>query len=117
VRLGLTALIVALTVVAAFVESPAWVTAALVVVAFACGLLARRRASSAGTPAVNAALDAKTSELEHERQRQAAILDSMREAVLALDVEQRIRLANPAALQFFALAQSPVGRTLLETVR
>lgn len=65
-------------------------------------------------------LNATVSTLDVERRRSGALLESMSEAVLALDAEGRVTLANPAALQLLRVGGPPsgvIGRTLLETVR
>jgi two-component system phosphate regulon sensor histidine kinase PhoR len=56
-------------------------------------------------------------ELIRERDRLNAILHGVSEGLLALDAEQRVELANPAALKLLALPASPEGRKLVEIVR
>ncbi len=46
-----------------------------------------------------------------------AILDAMAEAVLALDSDLRITLANPAAISLFSPGEGMTGRSLLEATR
>jgi two-component system phosphate regulon sensor histidine kinase PhoR len=65
-------------------------------------------------------LNTTMSTLDGERRRSAALLESMSEAVLALDSAGRVTLANPAAIELLRVGGSPntvIGRTLLETVR
>jgi two-component system, OmpR family, phosphate regulon sensor histidine kinase PhoR len=65
-------------------------------------------------------LNGTVSTLDRERRRSSALLESMSEAVLALDADGRVTLANPAALQLLRVGATPtgvIGRTLLETVR
>ncbi|MCC6159222.1 MAG: HAMP domain-containing protein [Deltaproteobacteria bacterium] len=58
-----------------------------------------------------------TLEQVHERERIESILESMTEAVLALDDQKRVTLANRAALALLGLDAAPVGRALAEVVR
>ncbi len=53
--------------------------------------------------------------LAHEKNQIQGLLESMGEAVLALDASQRVTLANRAALGL--VSQPPVGRLLLEVMR
>ena len=69
-------------------------------------------------------LNRMAEDLEHavttlatERDRFAAVLEGLADAILALDAEQRITLANRAALTLLDLPEPPLGRTLLETIR
>lgn len=55
--------------------------------------------------------------LAQERNRFEATLESMSEAVIALDADERITVVNPAALGLLRLASPPIGRTLVEVVR
>lgn len=55
--------------------------------------------------------------LQLERERLAIVLDSMGEALLAFDEADRITLANAAALELMEVEDSPVGSSLLETIR
>ncbi len=55
--------------------------------------------------------------LATERDRSAAVLDGLADAILALDAEQRITLANRAARTLLDLREPPLGRTLPETIR
>ncbi len=55
--------------------------------------------------------------LAQERNRFEATLESMSEAVIALDSEERITLVNKAALSLLRLTSPPSGRTLVEVVR
>jgi len=60
----------------------------------------------------------KIADLEGERAKAAAILDSMVEGVIAIDQRGRILLMNPAAHSIFSLRREPVeGRPFLEVVR
>jgi two-component system phosphate regulon sensor histidine kinase PhoR len=56
-------------------------------------------------------------ELIRERDRLNAILHGVSEGLLALDADQRVELANPAALKLLALPAAPEGRKLVEVVR
>lgn len=63
-------------------------------------------------------LKEKIADLEGERAKAAAILDSMVEGVIAIDQRGRILLMNPAAHSIFSLRRAPVeGRPFLEVVR
>lgn len=65
-------------------------------------------------------LERRISEAEAEGHERAAILDGMAEAVIALDGDLRIRMANPAARALFAWAPgqaSPEGQSLLLATR
>ncbi len=64
-----------------------------------------------------AELDRAVTDLAGERNRLETVLESMNEAVLALDPEQRVSMANQAALDILKISSPPVGRTLLEVVR
>ncbi len=66
--------------------------------------------------AVNSAFDQQLSELGHERDRLAAILDQLTDGVLIVDGGGRVRLANPAARRFFATPE-PLGRSVAEVLR
>jgi two-component system phosphate regulon sensor histidine kinase PhoR len=55
--------------------------------------------------------------LAQERDRFQAVLEGMEEAVLALDRERRLVLANGAARALLGLGEGALGRTLLETAR
>jgi len=55
--------------------------------------------------------------LARERDRFGAVLESMSEALVALDGEARITLCNRAALNLLGWSEAPVGRTLLEAIR
>ncbi|MGH7407000.1 MAG: two-component system histidine kinase PnpS [Candidatus Methylomirabilales bacterium] len=60
----------------------------------------------------------KIQDLEGERAKVAAILDSMVEGVIALDHRGRILLMNPGARAIFGLRQEAVeGRPFLEVIR
>ncbi len=62
-------------------------------------------------------LERSVADLAQERDRFAAVLEGMEEAVLALDSSQRVTLANRAALALLGLADPPVGRALVEVTR
>lgn len=70
-----------------------------------------------GTPTLRRDLQRAVGTLAAERDRFDAVLQGLSEAVLALDAEQRVTLANPAALELLELSSSPVGSTLLEVIR
>jgi two-component system phosphate regulon sensor histidine kinase PhoR len=55
--------------------------------------------------------------LAEERDRLQTILDGMREAVLAIDRDQRITLMNQAACDLLGLSSRPEDRLLLEVIR
>ena len=62
-------------------------------------------------------LEQAVTTLATERDRFAAVLEGLADAILALDAEQRITLANRAALTLLDLPEPPLGRTLPETIR
>ena len=62
-------------------------------------------------------LEQAVTTLATERDRFAAVLEGLADAILALDAEQRIILVNRAALTLLDLTEPPLGRTLLETIR
>lgn len=62
-------------------------------------------------------LEGTVAVLAQERNRFEATLESMSEAVFALDADERITLVNTAALDMLRLASPPMGRTLVEVVR
>lgn len=62
-------------------------------------------------------LEGTVAMLAQERNRFEATLESMSEAVIALDADERITLVNTAALEMLRLASQPIGRTLVEVVR
>lgn len=62
-------------------------------------------------------LEQAVTTLATERDRFAAVLEGLADAILALDTEQRIILVNRAALTLLDLTEPPLGRTLLETIR
>lgn len=62
-------------------------------------------------------LERASAALKDEKGRLEAVLGAMRDAVLALDPEGRVALANPAAIALLALKEAPIGRTLLEVQR
>ena len=77
----------------------------------------RQRHQVRGITGMADELDRMVEVLVEERDRFEIILDGMGDAVLALDSEQRVTLANSASLELLELDRSPVGQTLLETVR
>ena len=62
-------------------------------------------------------LEQAVTTLATERDRFAAVLEGLADAILALDAEQRIILVNRAALTLLDLTEPPLGRTLLEIIR
>lgn len=64
-------------------------------------------------------LERRVREAEEEGRERATILDGMVEAVLALDGELKVRVANSAALALFGYATGapPLGRALLSVTR
>ena len=62
-------------------------------------------------------LQEAVSELAGERDRLETILEHMSEAVLALDADDRITIANTAAFELLAFDDDDVGRPLLEAMR
>lgn len=57
------------------------------------------------------------SDAHSERARLSALLDSLKEGVLALDPDGHITGANPAALRLLNLQGPPLGRSLVDVVR
>ncbi len=55
--------------------------------------------------------------LARERNRFEAVLESMSEAVLALDPGLHVTLVNAGALKLLGLVEVPIGRSLVETIR
>ena len=62
-------------------------------------------------------LEEAVSELAAERDQIETILERMTEAVLALDANERITIANSAAFELLDFDDDDVGRPLLEAVR
>ena len=62
-------------------------------------------------------LEHTVAQLARERDRRETILQSMDEAVLAVDGEQRVTSANRAATKLLGLPRDAVGRALIEMVR
>ena len=62
-------------------------------------------------------LETSMATLAAERDRFEAVLDGMREAVIALDENRQVTLINRAGVLLLSVTGEPVGRTLLETVR
>jgi two-component system phosphate regulon sensor histidine kinase PhoR len=54
---------------------------------------------------------------EAQRARLEAVLGAMEEAVLAVDADERVLLANPGLRELFPAPAAPEGRPLLEAVR
>ncbi|MDB4324880.1 PAS domain-containing protein, partial [bacterium] len=63
------------------------------------------------------ALEEKLGELETERTLLASVIAGMREGLLVVGPDRRVRLANAAARRIFDLPFDPVGRLLAEVVR
>ena len=63
------------------------------------------------------ALTQRLRESEAQRARLEAVLTAMEEAVLAVDADERVLLANPGLRELFGAPGPPEGRPLLETVR
>lgn len=66
---------------------------------------------------IAAELEDTVQKLAAERDRFQAVLDGMGGAVIALDDERRITLANRAAQELFRLGDDPVGAALVEVLR
>lgn len=62
-------------------------------------------------------LEYSVATLVTERDRFAEVLDGLSDAVFALDVDQRVILANSATVDILELAELPLGRTLPEIIR
>jgi two-component system phosphate regulon sensor histidine kinase PhoR len=62
-------------------------------------------------------LEGSMAALAAERDRFEAVLEGMREAVVALDDRRRVTLVNRAGVLLLGVTGDPVGRTLLETIR
>ncbi len=62
-------------------------------------------------------LSSTLAELTSERDKMSSILESMREGVMLIDTEGRIRHLNPALREMLLLNNDALGCTLLETVR
>jgi len=56
-------------------------------------------------------------ELRSERDWMGGILSRMREGVILLDAEQRIKMLNPAMREMLLLAEDAVGKPILEAIR
>jgi two-component system phosphate regulon sensor histidine kinase PhoR len=61
-------------------------------------------------------LERVVSVLGHERDQVAAILESMSEAVLAIDAKMRITLINGAAIELLGTSGQPLGTLFAQTV-
>ncbi|MEZ4439007.1 MAG: ATP-binding protein [Polyangiaceae bacterium] len=75
------------------------------------------RPPSGGLDAAAAELERAVSDLAGERDRLETILERMTDAVLALDEDERITIANNAAFDLLHFDDDDVGRPLLEAVR
>ena len=64
-----------------------------------------------------AELEQTVATLAHERDRFETVLEGMSEAVVALDLERRVVLVNPAARALLGLGEDVVGTPLREAVR
>ena len=62
------------------------------------------------------ALEDIVATLAQERDRFAAVLDGMKEAVIAVDDDQRVTLVNPAALEFLELNEIELGTPLKSVI-
>ncbi|MFW5966012.1 MAG: sensor histidine kinase [Persicimonas sp.] len=64
-------------------------------------------------------LNATVDELARERNRLEAVLENMREAVVAVDTSERVTLINPAAIELLDLDPDiePAGRPVVEILR
>jgi two-component system phosphate regulon sensor histidine kinase PhoR len=62
-------------------------------------------------------LDDTMADLDQERSRLKVILRGMREGLIAVDEDQVITLANPAAMNFLDATEDPRGRSLIEVSR
>lgn len=63
------------------------------------------------------ALEETVADLARERDKSRAVLESMADAVLALDAAEVITVCNEAAVKMLALPSRPVGMSLLEAAR
>jgi len=61
--------------------------------------------------------EAAVADLGRERDRSRAVLEAMNEGVVALDSNGRVTLANRSAWALLGWKATPVGATLLETIR
>jgi two-component system, OmpR family, phosphate regulon sensor histidine kinase PhoR len=63
-------------------------------------------------------LQQRLDEITSQRKKTEAVLSSMREGVIATDLEQRVISINPTAAKMFAVSlQTIVGRSVLEIIR
>jgi len=67
--------------------------------------------------ALSEKMEVAVRELADERDRFAAVLEGMTEAVIALSPDGRVTVINGAAIALLEPGPEPQGRTLLETVR
>jgi two-component system phosphate regulon sensor histidine kinase PhoR len=63
------------------------------------------------------ALVGKIEDLEHEQALLLSVMGGMREGLVLVDPDRRIRLANEAFRQVFGLPEDPSGRLLAEAIR
>ncbi|MDX1388556.1 MAG: ATP-binding protein [Acidobacteriota bacterium] len=63
------------------------------------------------------ALVEKIAELETEQERLASVVSGMREGLLLVGPDRRIRIANAAIRQIFLLPTDPVGHLVAEVIR
>jgi two-component system phosphate regulon sensor histidine kinase PhoR len=93
---------------------------------FAAGVLTHRMrfmTSMSSPPWRNHEPDGRTAAAAHRRdyqpaQEDRAVLSSMREGVIATDMEQRVISINPAAARMFGVPKATVqGRSVLEIIR
>jgi len=66
---------------------------------------------------LSAEIERNLRELASERDRLAALLESMEDGVLAIDRDSNVTLINTAAAAMLGVAQNPAGRLLLEVAR
>ncbi|MBI1947356.1 MAG: PAS domain-containing protein [Deltaproteobacteria bacterium] len=64
-----------------------------------------------------AELDRSVAALAEERGRLGAVLEAMKEGVVALDRDGQVKLVNPAARRLLAIEGDPAGNSLLALVR
>ena len=62
-------------------------------------------------------LESVVSTLAEERDRFGTVLESMGEAVLAINPDRTVRLVNTAATEMLGLTRSPIGRPFTEVIR
>ncbi|HWA85234.1 MAG TPA: ATP-binding protein [Opitutus sp.] len=96
----------------------------LLLALLAVAVIAWRRERSQNAASVSRQLSdlarlraAHAAALGEREQHFQSVLDSMVEAVVVLDLQQRVALTNRAAAQLFGFSPPATGRALLETVR